>query len=155
MIPPLQLQNVYYAQWIGQKLFLFGNSTGIHMCFHATHWLSDVEWCVYAPVNYTVINSDNGFSPERHKTIIWTHSGVIYIEHMETNFSKICFKMQNFREKMKSSAPRKPFCFSLDILNCMTSKLKKIYYERPLVFMCVLWLWQPGDYCLAGGHLSF
>ena len=38
---------------------------------------------------FTIIDSDNGLSPGRHQTIIWTNAGILLIGPVGTNFSEI------------------------------------------------------------------
>ena len=40
----------------------------------------EAEWCIYVSVNYTIIGSNNGLSPDRHQAIIWTNGGISLIE---------------------------------------------------------------------------
>ena len=51
---------------------------------------------VYASVNRLSIGSDNGLSPIRHRTIIWTIARLLWIGPLETNFGAILIKIQNF-----------------------------------------------------------
>ena len=41
--------------------------------------LIEAEWRIYASVNYAIIDSDNGLSPDRHQAIIWTSAGILLI----------------------------------------------------------------------------
>ena len=40
---------------------------------------------IYASVNRVIIGSDNGLSPIRRQTIIWTNAGILLIGPLETN----------------------------------------------------------------------
>ena len=40
------------------------------MCREKMSELIEAEWRIYAPVNYTIIGSDNGLSPGWHQAII-------------------------------------------------------------------------------------
>ena len=44
----------------------------------------------------TIIGSDNGLSPERRQTIIWTNAGILLIGPLVTNFSEILIEIQTF-----------------------------------------------------------
>ena len=68
----------------------------------------------------TIIGSDNGLSPGRCQTIIWTNAGMSLIGLLGTNFRGILIKMyiSSFRKmhlKMLSGNWR-PFCLGLNVL---------------------------------------
>ena len=67
----------------------------------------------------TTIGSDNGLSPGRHQTIIWTNAGILSIGHLGTNFSEILIEVKIFSfKKMRlkvSSAKWRPFCLGLNV----------------------------------------
>ena len=68
----------------------------------------------------TIIGSDNGLSPGRRHTIIWTNAGILLIEPLGTNFSEILIGIQIYsftkmRLKM-SSAKWRLFCLGLNVL---------------------------------------
>ena len=44
----------------------------------------------------TIIGSDNGLSPGRHKTIILTNAGILLIGPLGTNLSEILIKIYTF-----------------------------------------------------------
>ena len=46
--------------------------------------------------NLTMIGSDNGLSPERCQDIIWTSTGILFIERLKTNFSEILIEIHAF-----------------------------------------------------------
>ena len=54
-------------------------------------------------LNYAIIGSDNGLSPDRRQAIIWTNAKILLI-----HFKKMRLKM--------SSGKRRPFCLGLDVL---------------------------------------
>ena len=67
--------------------------------------------------NPTFIGSDNGLTPGRRQTIIWTNAAILLIETLGTNFSEILtFSFMKIRLKM-SSAKWQSFCLGLDVLN--------------------------------------
>ena len=47
-------------------------------------------------MNWVSIGSDNGLSPFRRQTIIWTNAGLLFIRPKGTNFSEIVIKVQIF-----------------------------------------------------------
>ena len=79
--------------------------------FELTDWGRETHICIG---NLTTICSDNGLSPGRRQTIIWTNAGLLSIGPLRTNFSEILIKMHNFPfTKMhlkRSSAKWRPFC---------------------------------------------
>ena len=56
----------------------------------------EAEWCLYAPINYTVIGLDNGVSPDRRQAIIWTNTGLLSIAPLGKNFNEIWIEIQKF-----------------------------------------------------------
>ena len=54
------------------------------------HWGWVTHICIG---NLTIISSDNGFSPGRRQTIIWTNAGILLIGPLGTNFSKILIEI--------------------------------------------------------------
>ena len=68
----------------------------------------------------TIIDSDNGLSPERRQAIIWTNAAILLIGPLGTNFSEIFIEILTFSfKKMRlqvSSAKRRPFCLGLNVL---------------------------------------
>ena len=68
----------------------------------------------------SIIGSDNGLSPERRQSIIWTNTGIFLIGPLGTNFSEILIEILTFSfKKMRlkvSSAKWRPFCLGLNVL---------------------------------------
>ena len=68
----------------------------------------------------TIIGSDNGLSPDRRQTIVWTNAGLLLIGPLGTNFSEILIEILTFSFKKMclkvSSAKRQPFCLGLNVL---------------------------------------
>ena len=64
-------------------------------------------------MNWVSTGSDNGLAPDRHQDIIWTNAGIL-IAPLETNFSEIGIKIQNFsfmKMHLKMSSGKwRPFC---------------------------------------------
>ena len=75
----------------------FGNVVDIISRYHIpiiivlTHWGRVTHICV---VKLTITGSDNGLSPGRRQTIIWTNAGILLIGPLRTNFSEILFGIQ-------------------------------------------------------------
>ena len=71
--------------------------------------------------NLTIIVSDNGLSPSRRQTIIWTNAGILLIGPLGTNFSEILIVIHTFSFKKMhlkmSSAKWRPFRLGLNVLN--------------------------------------
>ena len=70
--------------------------------------------------NLTSIGSDNGLSPGRHQTIIWTKNGILLIRPLGIKFRKIIIEMHTFSLKkmhLKLSFGKwRPFCLGLSVL---------------------------------------
>ena len=69
----------------------------------------------------TIIASDNGLSPGRHRAIIWTNAGILLIcWTLGTQLSEILSKIHTFSFKKihlkMSSGKRWPLCFGLNVL---------------------------------------
>ena len=58
-----------------------------------THWRRVSHTCVG---KYNIIGSDNGWSPERQKVIIWTSVVILLIGPLAINFRVISFGIQTF-----------------------------------------------------------
>ena len=98
--------------WTPAKMLLLADVG--EYSFENAGLLSEAEWCIYASGNYTIIDSDNGLSPERRQAIIWTNVSLLLIKPLGTNFSGIwiiiqtvLFKKMHFK---MSSAKWQPFC---------------------------------------------
>ena len=85
--------------------------------YSLTHWGRVTHICVS---KLTIIDSDNGLSPDRRQAIIWTNAVILLIGHLGTNFSEILIEILTFSfKKMRfkvSSAKRQPFCLGLNVL---------------------------------------
>ena len=84
----------------------------------------------------TTIGSDNGLSPGRRQTIIWTNAGIFLIGHLWTKFSETLIEFYTFYFKKMyvkmSSGIWRPSCLSLNVL-------KRCCEERLLGTDCGLW----------------
>ena len=85
-----------------------------------THWGRVTHICVSKRIK---TGSDNGLSPGRRQSIIWTNDGILLIGPLRTNFSEILSKIQTFSFKKMhlktSSAKWRPF-FSVSM--CLPSE---------------------------------
>ena len=83
-----------------------------------THWGRVTHICVST---LTIIGSDNGLSPGRRQTIIWTNAGILSIGTLGTNFNEIASEIHTFSFKKMyfkiSSAKWRPFCLGLNVLS--------------------------------------
>ena len=95
-----------------------------------THWGRVTHICVS---KLTIIGSDNGLSPDRRQTIIWTNAGILLIGPLGTNFSEIWIEILTFSfKKMRlkvSSAKWRPFCLGLNVLTASLSNLLSEFYH--------------------------
>ena len=70
-------------------------------------------------MNWDIIDSDNGLSPDRRQAIIWTNAVILLIGHLWTNFSEILIGIQTFSLKkmqLKMSAGKWwPFCLGFNV----------------------------------------
>ena len=88
-----------------------------------THW----GWVTHICVSkLTTIVSDNGLSPGRRQSIIWTSGGILFIGPQGTKFSRILTEMQTLSSKKihfkMSSWKWRPFCFGFYMLNCINDQ---------------------------------
>ena len=82
-----------------------------------TYWGRVTHICVG---KLTAIGSDNGLSPGRHQTFIWTNAGILLIGPLGTKLSEILIGIQTFSFKKMHlkmlSAKWCPFCLGLNVL---------------------------------------
>ena len=81
-----------------------------------THWGRMTHICIS---KLTIIGSDNGLSPGRCHTIIWTNAGILSIWPLGTNFSEILIEIHTFSFRkihFKMSGKWQPFFLSLNVL---------------------------------------
>ena len=68
----------------------------------------------------SILGSDNGLSPGRRQSIIWTNAGILLIAPWGTNFSEILIGIHTFSFKKihlkMSSAKWRPFWLGLNVL---------------------------------------
>ena len=86
--------------------------------YSLTHWGRVTHICAS---KITIIGSDNGSSPGRRQTFIWTNAGILLILASGTNFSEILSEIHTFSFKKMhlkmSSEKRRPFCLGLNVLS--------------------------------------
>ena len=79
--------------------------------FGLTHWGRVTHLCVS---KLATIGSNNGLSPGRRQTIIWTNAGILLIGPLGTNLSEILSEIHTFSLKKMhlkmSSRKWRPFC---------------------------------------------
>ena len=102
--PPLDSPNTKGpAKRILKFWLLFVSASCNYMCEYPyddglTHWGRVTDICVS---KLTIIGSDNGLSPGRLQTIIWTNVGILLIRPLETNFSEILIEINTFSRKSR------------------------------------------------------
>ena len=101
---------------------LLSQVTGAIWQLVLTHWCRTMHICVG---KLTTIGSDNGLSPGRRQTIIWTNAGILLIGPLGTNVSEILIECHSFSFKKMhikmSSGKWRPSCLGLNVLNiCKT-----------------------------------
>ena len=103
----------------------------------------------------TIIDSDNGLSPDRHQAIIWTNSGLLLIGPLRINFSEILIEILTFSFKKMhlkvSSAKLCPFCLGLNGLNKQSSLW---WFETPWR-SCDVTAMRWTEQCLHDGFKGF
>ena len=108
--------SVSLSYWTGLKKGVDLMNVSSDLCL-LTHWSRVTHICV---VKLTIIGSDNGLSPGRCQSIIWTNAGILLIEHLGTNFSENLITIHTFSFKKMhlnmSSGKWRPFCLGLNEL---------------------------------------
>ena len=97
-----------------------------------THWGRVTHICVS---KLTIIGSDNGLSPDRRQSIIWTNAGILLIGPLGTNFREILIEIRTFSFKKMhlkmSSGKWRPFVAASMCLG--TSNYTCSYFHRPII----------------------
>ena len=97
-------------------------------------------------MNWVSIGSDNGLLPIRRQAIILTNTGLLSIGLLETNFSEILIKIQNFSfTKMhlkRLSEKWQPFCPGGD-------ELKTIFPSTCIGIPIIKVRWSHLEDCIA------
>ena len=60
------------------------------------HHVIEAERCIYSSVNWANFGPDNGFTPVRCQTIIWTNPGLLLIGLLGLHFISFELKPENF-----------------------------------------------------------
>ena len=88
-----------------------------------------------------IIGPDNGFSPGQRQAIIWTNAGILLIEPLPTNLSKISIKIHTFSFKeihlKMSSAKWRPYLLCLNVLKALSYELIKPLWHGPRWPFCL------------------
>ena len=78
-----------------------------------TYW----GWMTHICVSKLTTNgSDNGLSPGRRQTIIWTNAGISWIGSLGTNFNEILIEIYTL--SLKKSGKWRSFYLGLNVLRC-------------------------------------
>ena len=116
---------VYVMAWLCQATSITWANVDPDLCHYVssirdvelTHWGRVTHICVSKLTN---IGSDNGLSPGRRQTIIWTNDGILLIGPLGTNFSEILIGIQTISFKKMhfkmSSGKWRSFCLGLNVL---------------------------------------
>ena len=100
-----------------------------------THWGRVTHICIN---KLAIIGSDNGLSPGRRQTIIWTNAGILLIKPLGTNVNEMLIAILTFsfmKMHLKvSSGKCRPFCLGLDVLK-LVLRLGLIC-DEPWVITC-------------------
>ena len=102
--------------------------------------LIEVEWRIYASLNWVIIGSDNGLSPVRRQAIIWTNAGILLIGPLGTNVSEILIGIQTFSVKkwhLKTSAKWRLFRLGLNELNLNSDNNLQFYDDAEVEYKCI------------------
>ena len=119
----------------------------VQMCnsvLHLTHWGRVTHICVS---KLTIIDSDNGLSPDRRQAIIWINAGILLIGPLGTNFSEILIEILTFSSKKMrlkvSCVKQRPSCLGLNVLryvqNCVPIWHCFLYYPQSeiwFIYIC-------------------
>ena len=104
----------------------------------STHWGRVTHICVG---NLTIIGSDNGLSPGRRQTIIWTNDGIVLIGPLRTNFNEnlmeiLIFSFRKMRLKV-SSAKWRPFCNGLNVFKYIFHQIQLYSFKQNGLIFCL------------------
>ena len=83
---------------------------------------NEAELRIYAPVNYTIIGSDNGLSPVRWQPIIRARDGLLSIGPCGIYFNGILLEIQKFSfRKMYINMSSSKMAVILSLTQCVKS----------------------------------
>ena len=101
-----------------------------HLSFiqgNLAHWDRVTHICVS---KLTIIDSDNGLSPDRRQAIIWTSAGILLTGPLGIDFSEILIEIQTFsfkkRHSKMSSAKWRVLRLGLNVLNFILAKCSSL-----------------------------
>ena len=101
-----------------------------HISWHSKNQFNYWGRATYISVSkLTIIGSDDGLSPGRHKAIVWTNAGILYNWSPRNNFN---WNWYIFIKKMHlkmSSGKRWPFCLGLNVLTHLS--LSQLSWSPP------------------------
>ena len=104
-----------------------------------TRWGRVTHICV---CKLTIFGSDNGLSPGRRQTIIWTNARILLIGPLGTKFSEISIKIQIFlfmkMHLRMSSVNWQTFCHGLNVLNHRDG-VTSIYIKKQIYHWLTHW----------------
>ena len=106
-----------------------------------THWGRATHICVSEII---IIGSDNGLSPGRRQTIIWTNVGILLIGPLGINFNEILIEISSFSFKKMhlkmSSAKWRQFRIGLNVLSAFVGWHRGILWSNINMQNSALWL---------------
>ena len=125
------LELEWYWQWTvsHDSLVLWQGTSNI-----LTHWGRETHICIS---KLSIIGSDNGLSPGRRQTIIWTNAGILSIGPIGTIFNEILIIIHTFSFKKihfkMSSGKWRPFCLGLSVLTYPSTPLD--YFKNTILWL--------------------
>ena len=125
------LELEWYWQWTvsHDSLVLWQGTSNI-----LTHWGRETHTCIS---KLSIIGSDNGLSPGRRQTIIWTNAGILSIGPIGTILNEILIIIHTFSFKKihfkMSSGKWRPFCLGLSVLTYPSTLLD--YFKNTILWL--------------------
>ena len=111
---------------------------------YLAHWDRVTHICVS---NWTIIGSDNGLSPGRRQSIIWTNAWILLIRASGTNFDEIWSEIHTFSFKKMhlkmSSGKWRPFCIELNVLTVYSVTYQRKHQSSPSLAFVRGIHWRP------------
>ena len=84
------MTHLFLSQSIKFSFICEGKSDRVRI---STHWGQVMHICI---CYLTIIDSDNGLSPDQHQAIIWTNAKILFIWPLGTAFSDISSEFKHF-----------------------------------------------------------
>ena len=117
-----------YLSWEGYARLRDSISVGLYSNFDTLQWFPQlcygesmlIHWGGMTRIcvgKLTTIDSDNGLSPVRRQTTIWTNAGILLIGLPGTNYSEILIKIQTFSLKKISFKMSSAKCCPCEMLS--------------------------------------